>query len=138
MGVAQIRAVNGGSCTAPCRSVESASTLLCWTQPDRDGASKGLMKASHSNTGPVTRVLMGGLPGFSTIHLLDAWGKPRFASHRRSGRWIRSGTESGRVKTRFDFTGHRPSHNKWHRSCSTDSQGFPGIQNSLRESGIFS
>ena len=58
MGVAQIRAVNGGSCTAPCRSVESASTLLCWTQPDRDGASKGLMKASHSNTGPVTRVLI--------------------------------------------------------------------------------
>jgi len=58
MGVAQIGAVNGGSCTAPCRSVASASTLLCWTQPDRDGASKGLMKASHSNTGPVTRVLI--------------------------------------------------------------------------------
>ena len=41
------------------------------------------------------------------------------------------------LKPRFDFAGHRPAHNKWNRSCSTDSQGFPGIQNSLLKSGIF-
>ena len=48
--------------------------------------------------------------------------------HRRSFRWIRSGTESGRAKTRFDFARHRTPHHEWNRGRSTDSQAFPKIQ----------
>jgi len=70
----------------------------------------------------------GRLPGLSTIHLLDARRELRFASHRRSFRWIRSGTESGRAKTRFDFARHRTPHHEWNRGRSTDSQAFPKIQ----------
>jgi hypothetical protein len=100
-----LRAVNLASCTLPSWSVESAIILLCLTQPDRDQPSEGSWKPRIVIRGPLRAFSSWKTSGLSSIHLLDAREKPRFESHRRSVRWTRSGTQSGRAKTRFDLAG---------------------------------
>jgi len=80
----------------------------------------------------------GGLRTLSAIDLFDTGKKARIADHLRSVRRPRSGSAGGRTQTGFDSPRHRTPVAEWYRSRSTNSQACSGIQDSLREPGVFS